>query len=77
MQVFDIGLVELQKDMSVDNLIIQNLYVYTDCAPGDQKNRFMLSHLSKVLNNNRTRQWCGPEVPHSTCSPSGWVQTVQ
>ena len=52
MQALDIGLMELQKDMSSDHIIIKNLYVYTDCAPGDQKNRFMLSHLSQVLNKH-------------------------
>ena len=49
-QAFDYGLVELQKDMSSDNVTLDNLYVYTDCAPGDQKNRFMFAHMSEVLN---------------------------
>ena len=29
------------------------------------------------INTNRTRQWYGPEVPHSTGSPSGWVKTAR
>ena len=35
--------------MSSNHIIIKNLYLYTDCAPGYHKNHFMLSHLCKVL----------------------------
>ena len=30
-----------------------------------------------LVNTNRTRQWYGPEVPHNTGSPSGWVKTAR
>ena len=34
--------------MSLDNVKLKNLYIYSDCAPGDQKNKYFLCHLSEL-----------------------------
>ena len=41
--------------MLKDNVKLRNLYVYSDCAPGDQKNKYFLYHLSEHERNDG--QW--------------------
>ena len=44
---------ELEKRMEEDGVKLKNLHVYSDCAPGDQKNRFFVYHLSELLNKHK------------------------
>ena len=47
-QALDCGLQELEKEMMKDKVQLKNLYPYSDCAPGDQKNKFFLYHISEM-----------------------------
>ena len=47
-QGLDYGLAELEAEMLKDNVQLKNLYVYSDCAAGDQKNKYFLCHLSEL-----------------------------
>ena len=47
-QGLDYGLLELESHMSLDNVKLKNLYIYSDCAPGDQKNKYFLCLLSDL-----------------------------
>ena len=47
-QGLDYGLEELESEMLKDNVQLKNLYVYSDCAAGDQKNKYFLYHLTEL-----------------------------
>ena len=48
-QALDCGLQELELEMRKDNVQLKNIYLYSDCSPGDQKNRFFLYHISEMV----------------------------
>ena len=54
-QGLDFALVELQNIMLSDGIELKNLYLYSDCAVGDQKNKYFVCHISELLNVNS--QW--------------------
>ena len=51
-QCFDIGMESLKTDLDKEGIKPVNIFVYTDCCPGDQKNRFFLTHFSSFHENN-------------------------
>ena len=51
-QCFDIGMDSLKTDLDEEGFKPVNMFVYTDCCPGDQKNRFFLTHFSSFHENN-------------------------
>ena len=48
-QGLDQGLQELEHDMAADEVQLRNLYLYSDCAAGDQKNKYFICHISELV----------------------------
>ena len=51
-QALDCGLEVLQREMANDQVQLNNLYLYSDCAAGDQKNKFFVCHISEMATIN-------------------------
>ena len=51
-QCFDKGMEMVKTNLDKEGVKPVNMYVYTDCCPGDQKIRFFLTHFSCFHENN-------------------------
>ena len=56
-QGLDFALAELEDVMEKDGIEITGLYIYSDCSPADQKNKFFIHHLTELLSSKAPFNW--------------------